>query len=65
VPQDYAEEYFWLDLGLSGQLSGNEREEAEKVRNAAASLLTPAKLSHVQQRARKWFEDHAAKTPAQ
>jgi hypothetical protein len=59
VPQDYAEEYFWLDLGLSGQLP--ERADAEKVRNAAASLLTPAMLSRVQERARKWFEDHPAK----
>ena len=59
VPQDYAEEYFWLDLGLSGQLP--ERADAERVRNAAASLLTPAMLSRVQERARKWFEDHPAK----
>jgi uncharacterized protein len=43
VPQDYAEEYFWLDIGLSGQLP--EPADAERVRNAAASLLTPAKLS--------------------
>ena len=59
VPQDYAEEYFWLDIGLSGQLP--EPADAERVRNAAASLLTPAKLSRVQERARKWFEGHPAK----
>ncbi|MHB8887579.1 MAG: hypothetical protein ACYC46_02040 [Acidobacteriaceae bacterium] len=30
-----------------------------------ASHLSPADLTRVQERARKWFEDYAAKTPAQ
>ena len=57
VPQDYAEAYFWLDLaaaGTSGEIAAAERDEV-------ASHLTPADLSREQERARKWFEDRAAK----
>ncbi|MGC1361021.1 MAG: tetratricopeptide repeat protein [Silvibacterium sp.] len=65
VPQDYAEAYFWLDLSAAGKVTGigpkgtaKLREEAAKTRDLAASFLTPADLSRVQERARKWFEDH-------
>jgi hypothetical protein len=40
-------------------------EVVAKDRDAVASHLSPADLSRVQERARKWFEDHPAKTPAQ
>lgn len=60
VPQDYAEAYFWLDLGAVGKIDGVKPEDVAKERDAAASHLTPADLSRVQERARKWFEDHAA-----
>lgn len=36
-----------------------------KERDEAASHLTPADLSRVQERARKWFENHSAKTNPQ
>jgi len=62
VPADFAEAYFWLDIALARKLPEGfpEGDEAEK-RDAAASALTPADLSRVQERARKWFEDHPAK----
>ena len=61
VPQDYAEAYFWYDLAASGKLesSGVKQEDVAKDRDEAASRLTPADLSRVQERARKWFEAHA------
>lgn len=61
VPQDYAEAYFWFDLAAAGKLDTVNDEGAHKGRAAAATYLTPADLSRVQERARKWFEDHPAK----
>lgn len=61
VPQDYAEAYFWLDLALAGDLGTVLAEDAAKGRDDAASHLTPAVLSRVQERVRKWLEDHPAK----
>ncbi len=61
VPQDYAEAYFWFDLAAAGKLDPVNAEGAHKGRDAAATYLTPADLSRVQERARKWFEDHPAK----
>lgn len=65
VRVDYAEAYFWLDLASSGEVARRERKEALKRRDKAATQLTPADLSRVQERARKWSEDHAAKPLAQ
>jgi hypothetical protein len=68
VLKNYAEAYFWIDLAASSKLEGATwRGEAirqqviDKEREDAASHLTPAELSRVQERARKWFEDHPAK----
>jgi TPR repeat protein len=64
VPQDYAEAYFWLDIALasSGKLPYPAKSDyAVKTRSNAASHLTPADLSRIQERARKWFENHTAK----
>jgi len=68
VPQDYAEAYFWLDLAAAGKVAGQTpeffaayREGMRKTRDEAASHLTPADLSRVQERALKWFEVHPAK----
>ena len=61
VPQDYVEAYFWLDLAAAGKLRFLKVEEVSTARDQAASHLTPADLSSVQERARKWFEDHPAK----
>ncbi len=61
VPQDYAEAYFWLDIAASGKIEGVKPEDMDIVRDQAASHLTPADLSHAQERARRWFEDHSQK----
>jgi TPR repeat protein len=63
VPQDYAEAYFWLDLSTSGDLGSNFMQEAaRKLRDEVASNLTKTLLLQTQERARKWFEAHPAKT---
>lgn len=60
VPQDYVEAYFWLDLAAAGKTETVEqRDAATKARDLVAKILTPAKLSQIQERARKWFETHA------
>lgn len=63
VPQDYAEAYFWMVLAASGKIEGVKQEDVEKVRDKEASNLTPAELSQVQERVRKWLEDHPPKAP--
>ncbi len=65
VPQDYAEAYFWFDLAASGAIEGTKQEDVAKDRDDVASHLTPAELSRVQERARKWFENHSAKANPQ
>lgn len=61
VPQDTAEAYFWFDLAAVGKGGAAFAKIAAQDRDKAASHLTPADLSRVQERARKWFEDHAPK----
>jgi hypothetical protein len=58
VTQDYAESYFWLGVAPSGKVEGVRQEGIDKLRDGAASRLTPAELSQVQERVRKWFEEH-------
>lgn len=65
VPQDFAESYFWLDIAAPGTLGNNNQKWVASYRDAAASKLTPAVLLQAQERARKWFEDHAAKAGTQ
>jgi len=66
LPEDDAEAYFWMNIALAGNLGDKEqRTKSEKVRDAVASTLTPAKLQEVQARATKWFEEHPAKIAAQ
>jgi TPR repeat protein len=61
VPQDYAEAYFWLNLAAAVKIVEVKQEDVAKERDESASHLSPADLSRVQERARKWFEDHPAK----
>jgi hypothetical protein len=61
VPQDYAEAYFWLDIAAAGNIADKMRRDVVKYQDDAASRLTPADLSQVRERARKWFEEHPAK----
>lgn len=63
MPQDYAESYFWMVLAASGKIEGVKQEDVEKVRDKEASNLTPAELSQMQERVRKWLEDHPSKAP--
>jgi TPR repeat protein len=60
VPNDFVEAYFWADVAVPS-LTGKARDLAVKELSLAASFLTPADLTAVQERARKWFEDHPAK----
>jgi hypothetical protein len=61
VPQDYAEAYFWSDIAAVGMNNKPGQQSAIDVRDAAAAKLTPTVLMQTQERARKWFEYHAAK----
>jgi TPR repeat protein len=68
VPQNNAEACFWFDLADAGKVSRinpgdatKAQDLAAKLRDDCALLLTPADLSRVQERVRKWFEEHPAK----
>jgi TPR repeat protein len=67
VPRNYAEAYFWLDLAASGKvnLTGIKQEDTDNLRDETAKRLTPAELSQVQERAKKWFEAHPVKIDSQ
>jgi len=65
VPQDFAESYFWLDIAAPGMLGNSDQKWVANYRDAAASKLTPSVLLRTQERARKWFEDHAANAATQ
>lgn len=64
VPQDYGEAYFWASLaaatagGSDGVMS---LENLTSFRDSIAANLTKTDLLKVQERARKWFEDHSTK----
>lgn len=64
VPQNFSEAYFWFDLAMSGNVDGVKPAALAKYRDLAASHLTKTVLLQTQERARKWFEDHATKTPS-
>jgi hypothetical protein len=63
APQDYAEAYFWFAAAAAaaGKPNASYWKQEAKYRDEAASHLTPAELARVQERVRKWFEDHPAK----
>lgn len=58
VPRDYSEAYFWFDIAASG--TGERQEEAAKRRDMVAPLLTSVKIASVQQRVRRWLQNHPA-----
>jgi TPR repeat protein len=62
MPRDYAEAYFWYDLAAAGEQDASDSKQVAKYRDEAASHLTAADLSHAQERVRKWFEEHQAKS---
>lgn len=59
VPQDYIEAYFWLSLGEAGGIPSTTNGVDD--RDIAAAHLTKTALLQVQERTRKWFEDHTVK----
>ncbi|WP_348265275.1 hypothetical protein P8935_12180 [Telmatobacter sp. DSM 110680] len=61
VPQDHAEAYFWFEIAEAGLQDTASAKAATEARDQAASYLSPVELSSVQERARKWFEDHPSK----
>ena len=61
VPRDYAEAYFWYGLAAAGEQDASDSKQVAKYRDEAASHLTPADLSHAQEREREWLEAHRAK----
>ena len=63
--QQCSEAYFWDDLAAAGKLEAAKQKDATKHRDDAASHLTAADLSRVQERARKWAESHLAKADSQ
>jgi TPR repeat protein len=58
VPQNYSEAYFWLDLAASEDVEQKEQNKAIKRRDEAASHLTPAELTRIQERVQQWLEKH-------
>jgi hypothetical protein len=61
VPQNYSEAYFRLLVATGGEGLGPMQESAVKKRDQLGKHLTPEALFRAQERARQWFEDHAAK----
>jgi hypothetical protein len=61
VPENDAAAYFLFDLAAA-RLSGSDRENAEKGRDACATQLTPEVLSKAQEQASKWFAAHPPKS---
>ncbi len=61
VQRDYAEAYFWFAIACVSKVPEIVAGQRATMRDVAAVYLTPADLSRVRQRARKWLEDHPAK----
>jgi hypothetical protein len=66
VPRDYADAYFWLALAASEKVNGGvNNEDIKRWRDDAASHLTPTELAQVQERMRKWIDEHSSRaTPS-
>lgn len=61
VQLDYAEAYFWFDIACASNAREVVAGQRATMRDTAAAYLSAADLSRERARARKWFEDHAAK----
>jgi TPR repeat protein len=63
VARDYEEAYFWFDLAAIGTPTTKEPQaKAIAHRDELASRIKSSALEGVQERARKWFEEHQTKT---
>jgi hypothetical protein len=61
VQRDYAEAYFWFDIACASNAREVVAGERATMRDTAAAYLSSDDLSRVQERVRKWFEDHTTK----
>lgn len=61
VSQDYAEAYFWLSLAVARKLDSADAKDAAQIRDEIVFHLPPADQARVQERVRKWVEDHPTK----
>lgn len=57
VPQSPSAAYFFFAIAAAGG-HGKEQEEATKNRDLAAALLSPERISELQQKASEWFAAH-------
>ncbi len=62
-PPDDANAYFWLSLAASGKIERVQQEDIVRYQHLATLHLTRAEQSQVQERVRKWLEDHPPKAP--
>jgi TPR repeat protein len=53
VPKDYVLAYMWWNLAAA-----QGHENAVKVRDLVAGVMTPADISEAQRLAREWLEEH-------
>lgn len=68
VPQDYSEAYFWAILAAANTKNASGTLSLENLtswRDSVASDLTKSEILAVQERARKWSDDHPPKRAQQ
>lgn len=56
VAQNYAEAYYWFAIAAHGETDSGKQEQIIKLRDDAASHLTPTVLSREQKRVSEWLE---------
>jgi hypothetical protein len=56
VTQNYAAAYYWFAIAAHGETESGKQEQIIKLRDGAASHLTPAVLLREQKRVREWLE---------
>jgi hypothetical protein len=61
VQRNYADAYFWFAIACASKAPEIVVGQRATMRDVAAVYLTPADLSRVRQRARKWLEEHPTK----
>ena len=60
VAADRVEAYFWFNLSLAGTLPPDIHNSAQKSRDDPAAQLSQTALMELQERCRKWQEEHRA-----
>ena len=59
VLQDYVRAHMWLNLAAVGDVV--DEEEAVKLRDMVAGLMTPDQIAEAQKMAREWLAAHPKK----